>query len=137
MGFLRVKLLQAEAGESWAEIGGNSWDPFCAIRIKEAVEVPGQGIQLVQKKKTIYPEWNKSFDTHVYNGRMINVAVMSRFDNKLIGDVTFGVEFLADQCRKSDSGVSSIWVGHSIEFHFSHTVSDKMTTWDICSEFHL
>ena len=110
MGFLRVKLLQAEAGDSWDEIGGNSWDPFCAIRIKEAVDVPGQGIQLLQKKKTIYPEWNKSFDTHVYAGRMINVAVMSKFDNKLIGDVTFGVEFLADQCKKSDNGVSSIWV---------------------------
>ncbi len=110
MGFLRVKLLQAEAGDSWDSISGNAWDPFCAIQIKEAVETPGKGIELVQKKKTIYPEWNRSFDTHVYPGRMINVAVMSKFDNKLIGDVTFGVDFLAEQCRKSENGVSSVWV---------------------------
>ena len=120
MGFLRVKLLQAEAGDSWDVMEGNSWDPFCAIRIKEAVEVPGQGFELVQKKKTIYPEWNKSFDTHVYGGRMINVAVMSKVDNKLIGDVTFGVEFLADQCKKGENGVSSVWVNIPV-FCFSYS----------------
>ncbi len=113
---MRVKLLQAEAGDCWDSIQGNAWDPFCAIRIKEAVETPGQGIELVQKKKTIYPEWNRSFDTHVYPGRMINVAVMSKFDNMLIGDVTFGVEFLAEQCRTSENGVSSVWVRKFLNF---------------------
>lgn len=71
MGFIRIKLIEAEAGpEVWKECEsqGKTWDPFCGIHIKEAVEVPGQGLQLVQKKKTIYPDWNRCFDTHLYEG---------------------------------------------------------------------
>ena len=109
MGFIRVKLLQAEAGAGWDELG-TTFDPFCSVHIKEAIEVPGQGIQLVQKKKTIYPDWNKCFDTHQNAGRVITVAVMSKHDNKLVGDCSVGVQFLADQCKKSGIGVSSVWV---------------------------
>ena len=72
MGFIRIKLIESTAGsEVWKELEaeGQTWDPFCGVHIKEAVEVPGQGVQLVQKKKTIYPDWNRCFDTHLYDGK--------------------------------------------------------------------
>ncbi|XP_057296654.1 protein kinase C delta type-like [Hydractinia symbiolongicarpus] len=113
MGFIRIKLIEATAGsEVWKllENEGKTWDPFCGIHIKEAVEVPGQGIQLVQKKKTIYPDWNRCFDTHLYDGRMITFVVMNKEDGKVTGDATVGVEFLAKQCETSIINVSSVWL---------------------------
>lgn len=107
MGFIRVKLIEVEPAEEWKTANG-TFDPYCGVHIKEAVLTPGQGIQLVQKKKTIYPEWNKCFDTHLYDGRVISVVAMER-PNKFLADVTIGVQFLVDQCKKSN-GFSSIWV---------------------------
>ena len=72
MGFIRIKLIESTAGsEVWKELEaeGQTWYPFCGVHIKEAVEVPGHGLQLVQKKKTIYPDWNRCFDTHLYEGK--------------------------------------------------------------------
>jgi len=112
-GFIRIKLIEASGGsEVWKELegAGKTWEPFCGVHIKEAIEVPGQGIQLVQKKKTIYPDWNRCFDTHLYQGRMITLVVMNKVDTKVTGDATVGVQFLADQCKASGTGVSSIWL---------------------------
>ena len=72
MGFIRIKLIEATAGPNvWKELEaeGKTWDPFTGIHIKEAVEIPGQGLQLIQKKKTIYPDWNRCFDTHLNPGK--------------------------------------------------------------------
>ena len=80
MGFIRIKLIEATAGsEVWKglEAEGKTWDPFCGIHIKEAVEVPGQGIQLVQKKKTIYPDWNRCFDTHLHQGMLSHLIAIT------------------------------------------------------------
>ena len=104
--------MQAEAGgDYWSTADLNAtWEPYCGVHIKEAVEVPGQGIQLVQKKKTIYPDWNRCFDMHLYEGRMVSMVVMNKIDSKVTGDATVGVHFLAEQCKMSDANVSSIWV---------------------------
>jgi hypothetical protein len=61
VGFIRVKLLQCEADSP----PGETFDPYVAINVKEAVNTPGKGVLLVQKKKTIYPEWNTCFDAHL------------------------------------------------------------------------
>lgn len=74
MGFIRIKLLEAEAGtEVWKSLEekGSTWDPYTGVQVKEAVEVPGQGIQLIQKKKTFYPDWNRCFDTHLNEGILL------------------------------------------------------------------
>jgi hypothetical protein len=107
MGFIRVKLIEVEQAEEWKASSNGTFDPYCAIHIKEAVQTPGQGVQLVQKKRTIYPEWNKCFDTHLYPGRVISVVVMEK-PNVYRGDTTIGVQFLVDQCKKD--GFSSLWV---------------------------
>ncbi|CAB3987975.1 kinase C delta type-like isoform X1 [Paramuricea clavata] len=107
MGFIRVKLIEVEQAAEWKVSSSGAFDPYCAIHIKEAVQTPGQGVQLVQKKRTIYPEWNKCFDTHLYPGRVISVVVMEK-PNVYRGDTTIGVQFLVDQCKKD--GFSSLWL---------------------------
>ena len=69
--------------------------------------ISGQRIQLVQKKKTIFPEWNTCFDAHLYDGRVIQLVVMQR-PNKLIADVNIRSQYLAEKC--ADGGVASVWV---------------------------
>ncbi|XP_014676167.1 PREDICTED: protein kinase C delta type-like, partial [Priapulus caudatus] len=70
-GFLRVKLMVVEPA-------GMFRDPFCAVNVKETIEISGHGPQLVQKKRTIFPGWNACFDAHTYDGRVINIVVMDR-----------------------------------------------------------
>ncbi|XP_032230601.1 protein kinase C delta type [Nematostella vectensis] len=105
MGFIRVKLIEVKPSPDWVKDG--MFDPFCGVHIKEAVMTAGQGITLVQKKKTIYPEWNKCFDTHNYEGRVITIVVREKPDH-LLAEVTIGVQFLVDQCRHD--GFSSVWL---------------------------
>ena len=72
LGFIRIKLIESQAGaEVWQQLEANglTWDPYTGVQVKEAVDVPGQGIQLIQQKKTFYPDWNRCFDTHLYDGR--------------------------------------------------------------------
>ena len=64
----------------------------------------------MQRKKTIYPEWNTCFDAHLYDGRMIQMVVMQR-PNKFVADVSIGGQVLANKCK--DGGVASVWVGTS------------------------
>ncbi|KAL8586497.1 hypothetical protein ACOMHN_055201 [Nucella lapillus] len=93
VGFIRVKLLQADGGQE----GPQLVDPFLAINIKEAVDVPGKGTQLVQKKRTLYPTWNTCFDAHVHEGRMIQMVLMER-PNKTVGEVNVAAKVLANKC---------------------------------------
>ncbi|XP_025106597.1 protein kinase C delta type-like isoform X1 [Pomacea canaliculata] len=103
VGFIRVKLLQAETGPN----GPALTDPFLAINIKEAVEVPGRGTQLVQKKRTLYPEWNTCFDAHLNHGRVIQMVLMER-PNTSLADVSIGAKILADKC--ADGNATRTWL---------------------------
>lgn len=110
MGFIRVKLIEVKPASDW-----KMFDPFCSVHVKEAVMTPGQGIALVQKKKTFMPDWNKCFDTHNYEGRVITIVVKEKPD-KFLGEVTIGVQFLVDQCKRD--GYSSVWVSSVITLNF-------------------
>lgn len=103
VGFIRVKLLQADTGPS----GPPLTEPFLAINIKEAVEIPGRGTQLVQKKRTLYPEWNTCFDAHLNEGRVIQIVLMER-PSKSISDVSIGARLLADKC--TDDKAARAWL---------------------------
>ncbi|XP_031566552.1 protein kinase C delta type-like [Actinia tenebrosa] len=123
MGFIRVKLIEVKPASDW-----KMFDPFCAVHVKEAVMTPGQGISLVQKKKTFVPDWNKCFDTHNYEGRVITIVVKEKPD-KFLGEVTIGVQFLVDQCKRE--GYSSVWLnlqpgGHLLVQvrHFTEVLDD-------------
>ena len=71
----------------------------------------GKGVQLVQKKKTIYPEWNTCFDAHLYEGRMIELAVWKRPET-YVSEVSISAQALADKCKEGNH--STIWVGRAL-----------------------
>lgn len=107
MGFIRVKLIDVDPSTAGQK---ESFDSYCAVHIKEAIMSADHGISLVQKKKTIYPEWNKCFDTHLYEGRVITIVVLQKPSGKVVADVSIGVQFLVDQCKRDSHGFSSVWV---------------------------
>ncbi|XP_013379149.1 protein kinase C delta type isoform X2 [Lingula anatina] len=80
VGFIRVKLLQVEKGPG--EEDRDFYDPFVAVNVKESVQTPGREVSYVQKKKTVYPEWNTCFDAHLYDGRMIQFMIMEKQDTE-------------------------------------------------------
>lgn len=87
----------------------------------------GRGVQYVQKKKTIYPEWNTCFDAHLYDGRMIHMVVMQR-PQKLVADVNIGAKNLAEKCP--DGEVASVWVGyHCIALYTTAHLHYGCGTW--------
>jgi len=106
VGFIRVKLLQCERGGSPLP-DNETFDPYVAINVKEAVNLAGRGQQLVQKKKTIYPEWNSCFDAHLYEGRVIQMVVMQR-PNIRVSEVTISAQEMAEKCK--EGGVASVWL---------------------------
>ena len=75
MSFLRVKLIEA----NFEEGGAVPADPFCAVKILEVQSQNDDGEpQLTQKKKTFYPQWNRCFDSHLVQGRRMQVIVMDK-----------------------------------------------------------
>jgi len=67
----------------------------------------GKGVQLVKKKKTIYPEWNTSFDFHLYEGRVIHMEIVQRPDRK-VAECSILAQSLADLAK--DGEATNIWV---------------------------
>ena len=75
MSFLRVKLIEANFEEGGAVVA----DPYCAVKILEVHSQNDDGeLQLIQKKKTFYPQWNRCFDSHLVQGRRMQVIVMDK-----------------------------------------------------------
>ncbi|ESO95825.1 hypothetical protein LOTGIDRAFT_116541 [Lottia gigantea] len=105
-GFIRVKLLQVERGSTMQNCQ-DPFDPYIAINVKETVDIPGRGPQLIQKKRTLYPNWNSCFDAHIYEGRVINIVVMER-PTKFLADISIGAKMLAEKCN--DSNVTTVWL---------------------------
>jgi hypothetical protein len=67
----------------------------------------GRGVQLVQKKKTIFPEWNTCFDAHLYEGRMIELTVLKRPET-YVSEFSINAQVLADKC--TEGNVCTVWV---------------------------
>ncbi|CAH1784212.1 unnamed protein product [Owenia fusiformis] len=105
MGFIRTKLLQTEKTNGGGS-EGEVFDPYVAINVKENQDIPGKPSQLVQKKKTIYPEWNTCFDAHLYTGRVIQFVVMQR-PNKMVAEMSILADILAEKCKE---GIATLWL---------------------------
>lgn len=102
-GFLRVKLVQVEFGDEVTD-GSTSEikDPYCAVSVKDAEETPGKsGVQLVQRKKTSYPEWNSCVDVQYSRGSLVHFVVMDK-PNKLLADLLIPIQVLVDKCKADD-----------------------------------
>lgn len=105
-----MKLCQFDKGQLQPTNEAGIFDPYVAVNIKEAVpNALGEIVQYIQKKKTIYPEWNTTFDAHWYEGRIIQFVLCERPDQKL-ADVKVAVKSLAERCRLQTSSVASMWL---------------------------
>ncbi|XP_043934107.1 protein kinase C delta type isoform X2 [Protopterus annectens] len=97
--FLRISFNAFELGHTQDQ--EEHVQPFCAVKMKEAVSTD-RGKTLVQKKPTMYPQWNIAFDAHIYEGRVIHIILMKSAEEP-ISDVTVGVSVLAERCKKGNS----------------------------------
>ena len=70
----------------------------------------GKGVQLVKRKKTMHPEWNTSFDFHLYEGRVIHMEIIQRPDIK-VAECSILAQSLADMAM--DGEPASVWVIYS------------------------
>lgn len=67
----------------------------------------------VQKKKTIYPEWNTCFDAHLYEGRLLEFNILERGGHTpthMIAESRITAQILADKCAGTQEGIASCWV---------------------------
>ena len=79
-------------------------NPYCAVNIKEEITKENGEISLQQHKKTFYPEWNRCFDSHLKQGRRMQIYIMDRADVPgadvtTVAEVTVETESLAEQCE--------------------------------------
>lgn len=96
--FLRVRLLEAVI-----EQGRKPAEPYCSINIKEA---EGNGT-IVQKKKTFYPEWNRCFDSHVVEGRRMQIIVNDKPETP-VAEVTVELYTLAEECKEDSEAGNAV-----------------------------
>ncbi|XP_075952366.1 protein kinase C, delta b [Anarhichas minor] len=83
--------------------------PICAIKMKESVNTE-RGKTLVQRKPTMYPPWNSTFDAHIHEGRVLEVVLMQSAEEPL-AKATVGVSVLAERCKKSKtSSRAEFWL---------------------------
>lgn len=88
---------------------GSVFDPYCAVNVLESVRTATGTTQLVQKKKTVYPEWNKCFDSHLYDGRQIQIIVKNKKPDIFMCEFQSTVKNLAQRCHENGE-VATIWL---------------------------
>jgi len=69
----------------------------------------GKETTYIQKKQTIYPEFNASFDAHLYPGRVLQFVLMEK-PQKLIADATIAASDLADKAGQKEQKIVNLWV---------------------------
>uniref|UniRef100_A0A8B9QU90 Protein kinase C n=1 Tax=Anas platyrhynchos TaxID=8839 RepID=A0A8B9QU90_ANAPL len=62
----------------------------------------------VQKKPTMYPPWNSTFDAHINNGRVMHIVVKDK-SAEMVSETTVELKVLAERCKKSN-GKTEIWL---------------------------
>ncbi|XP_060928180.1 protein kinase C theta type [Limanda limanda] len=80
---------------------------YCAVYMKEAIDTE-KGQVYKQKKPTMYPPWNTTFDAHIHCGRIMNVMVKDR-TAELKSEATVALDSLATRCKK-ENGKLEIWL---------------------------
>jgi novel protein kinase C theta type len=66
------------------------------------------GQMYIQKKPTMYPPWDSTFDAHIIKGRVMQIIVRGK-NVDLISETTVELYSLAERCRKNN-GRTEIWV---------------------------
>ncbi|XP_053572400.1 protein kinase C theta type isoform X2 [Bombina bombina] len=105
--FLRISLSNFDVGPYVQSSGEPIMRPYCAVIVKEAVETEN-GKVFVQKKPTMYPPWESSFDTHINKGRVMHIIVKGKNEG-VFSETTIELNSLAERCKKN-SGKMEIWI---------------------------
>lgn len=107
--FVRIKLMKCELENQTISIN-NKLDYQAAVNIKECVMEHGIRGTLIQRKKTFNPEWESTFDSHLKDGRVIQVMLMQ--SDKTVGECNIGIQLLADKCRDQSVGATGtdVWL---------------------------
>ncbi|XP_067861202.1 protein kinase C theta type isoform X2 [Heptranchias perlo] len=82
-------------------------NPYCAVIVKEAVETE-KGQIFMQKKPTMYPPWNSTFDAHINKGRVMHIVIKDK-TVELISETTVELNSLAEKCKRNQ-GKADIWL---------------------------
>ncbi|VDM92433.1 unnamed protein product, partial [Litomosoides sigmodontis] len=91
-------------------------DLRCAINVKERIEInvilcfksnviSGEK-RLIQKRKTIHPEWNESWDTGVVAGRVLQVVLLN--GTVPVADATMRQQDIISKCK--GEGATHVWI---------------------------
>nr|XP_034984076.1 protein kinase C theta type isoform X4 [Zootoca vivipara] len=104
--FLRIGLSNYDSGP-YLPSQGDVIDPYCAVIVKEAVESEN-GQSYVQKKPTMYPPWNSTFDAHIHRGRVMHIVVKDK-SAEMVAETTVELNLVADKCKRKN-GKSEIWL---------------------------
>ncbi|XP_053321387.1 protein kinase C theta type isoform X2 [Spea bombifrons] len=105
--FLRISLSNFELGPYLQPPGEEIQRPYCAVIVKEAVETEN-GKVYIQKKPTMYPPWESTFDAHIRKGRVMHVIVKGKPEG-MVSETTIELNSLAERCKKN-SGKMEIWI---------------------------
>ncbi|XP_044534290.1 protein kinase C theta type isoform X2 [Gracilinanus agilis] len=104
--FLRIGLSHFDSGPC-QPCQGEMVSPYCAVLVKESVESENGQI-FVQKKPTMYPPWDSTFDAHINKGRVMQIIVKGK-NIDLISETTVELYSLAERCKKNN-GKTEIWL---------------------------
>ncbi|XP_038242796.1 protein kinase C theta type isoform X2 [Dermochelys coriacea] len=104
--FLRIGLSNYDSGP-YLPSQGEVINPYCAVMVKEAEESEN-GQVYVQKKPTMYPPWNSTFDAHINKGRVMHIVVKDK-SAEMVSETTVELNVLADRCKKTN-GKTEIWL---------------------------
>ncbi|KAM5170295.1 protein kinase C theta type [Mantella aurantiaca] len=105
--FLRISLSNFEAGPFLQTNGEATQRPYCAVIVKEAIDTENGKIY-IQKKPTMYPPWESTFDAHINKGRVMHIIVKGKSDG-VTSETTIELNALAERCKKN-SGKMEIWI---------------------------
>jgi len=106
--FLRIVLVKCETGQNNLNY---KTDTFVAVNVKECILTERGTANLEQRKKTMFPEWNSCFDSHLKDGRVVQIILKKRPDI-IISECNIGLQILADKCKGQIVGgpATDIWL---------------------------
>ncbi|KAG2460167.1 KPCT kinase, partial [Polypterus senegalus] len=104
--FLRIGFSNFDGGP-YLQLQNELINPYCAVYVKETVDTE-KGQIYKQKKPTMYPPWNTTFDAHINKGRVMHIVVQDK-TVELQCETTVELNSLAERCKKQNGKVE-IWM---------------------------
>ncbi|XP_032896050.1 protein kinase C theta type [Amblyraja radiata] len=103
--FLRIGFSNFDSGPS--QPAEDIQNPYCAVIVKEVVDTE-KGQILMQKKPTMYPPWNSTFDAQINKGHLMHIVIKDK-TVELISETTVELNSLAEKCKRNQ-GKADIWL---------------------------